>query len=56
MIIADMKCLEDMKREINYKRDELNKFIALGQERDKILRVSEELDILIKNYLRENTM
>lgn len=51
-----MKKLEDMKREINNKRDELNKFIALGQDRDKILLISQELDLLIKNYLNANTL
>ncbi|WP_313757599.1 aspartyl-phosphate phosphatase Spo0E family protein [Tissierella sp.] len=43
-------CEKNIKREIQIKREELNKILLEGLDKDKILRFSQELDLLINKY------
>ena len=44
--------IEKMEKEIILKREELNKLVAKGIDRDETLRFSQELDVLISEYMK----
>jgi len=46
--------LNKLKEEIRKKQEKLNKIILEGKNKDQILRFSQELDILITEYLSIN--
>lgn len=43
--------LEQLKEEIRQKQEKLNKIVLEGKDKEQILRFSQELDILISQYL-----
>lgn len=42
--------IEELKEEIQIKREELNKIVLDELDKDRILKFSQELDILISKY------
>lgn len=46
--------LNKLKEEIRKKQEKLNRIILEGKNKDQILRFSQELDILITEYLSIN--
>lgn len=48
--------VEKLREEINQKRDELNKILTEGSDRDRILEFSQELDQLISKYYTLGSM
>lgn len=42
--------MEDVKKEIQKKREELNIMLLNGLDKDKVLNFSQELDLLINKY------
>lgn len=47
-----MKCksIKQLKKEIEIKRNNLNKIVLEEKEKEKVIRFSQELDTLIKDY------
>ncbi|HAE92869.1 aspartyl-phosphate phosphatase Spo0E family protein [Tissierella praeacuta] len=48
--MSEKWCEKNIRREIQIKREELNKILLEGLDKDKILRFSQELDLLINKY------
>lgn len=48
--MAEDDKIEEIKQEIERKREELNMSVIKRLDRDKILRASQELDVLITEY------
>ncbi|MBU5311539.1 aspartyl-phosphate phosphatase Spo0E family protein [Tissierella carlieri] len=50
VIMKKSMSIEELKEEIQKKREELNKIVSEGLDKDRILRYSQELDQLISKY------
>lgn len=44
------KKIEILKRDIELKREKLNKIVVESKNKDEIIKMSEDLDILINKY------
>lgn len=47
--------IQKLKEEIEVQREELNKIVVQSKNKEKIIRISEKLDVLISQYYSINS-